>query len=139
MIANQYATSKVTSAVEYSDNAIAKVGEVIGADTANALYMANKGGALTQKDLETIIASNNEETYNAIWDNLSQEERDVYGNDINELKKDFTSAITSASDNFTKAGEAVRNFMTADMAIGFKNKLDEVAELAGGEEARTKI
>jgi hypothetical protein len=29
--------------------------------------------------------------------------------------------------------------MTADMATGFKNKLDEVAELAGGEEARKAV
>jgi hypothetical protein len=63
----------------------------------------------------------------------------VYGNDINELIKDFQDGVDFATRAFEKAGDAVRDFMTADMAATFKNKLDEVAELAGGEEARKAV
>jgi hypothetical protein len=77
--------------------------------------------------------------FQGIWDNLSNEEKSVYGNDIEKLKKDFTDAIDAATKSFDKAGDAVEDFMTADMAKGFKNKLDEVAEMAGGEAAKQKV
>lgn len=138
MIATQYATERTTAAIEYSDDAISSIGEMVGADAVNALYMASDGKALTQADLAT-LQEVDDTKFEEIWSKLSDNEKAVYGNDINELKKDFSDAIESATDAFEKAGDAARDFMTADMATGFKKKLDEVAEMAGGQEARQQI
>jgi hypothetical protein len=52
---------------------------------------------------------------------------------------DLAEGVHYASESFKQAGDAARDFMTADMAKGFKKKLDEVAEKAGGEEAYKKV
>lgn len=155
MMSTQYATEQTAKAIEYSDEAIAKVAETLGtqlggateeekkanADLAkaavNAMYMQNEGDALTQAQLRTL--QNQQIDYQGIWDSLSLEEQLAYGNDIENLKDDFSDAISFATEAFGKAGDAARDFMTADMAKGFKNKLDEVAKMAGGEINRQSI
>jgi hypothetical protein len=66
---------------------------------------------------------------------MSENEKKAYGDDIQNLKDDFSEAIREATDKFKKAGDAVRGFMTADLAKGFSTKLEEIAEYVGGETA----
>ena len=137
MIATQYATEQTATAIEFSDEAITKIAATSGAsDAINAMYMANEGKALTQQNLKSLEGVTD---FQAIWDSMTENERKVYGDDINKLKKDFSDAITFATDAFDKAGDAARDFMTADMAVGFKKKLDEVASLAGGAGAKADV
>jgi hypothetical protein len=51
----------------------------------------------------------------------------------------LVEGIEISSEAFDKAGNAVRDFMTADMAKGFAQKLDEVAEKAGGAQAKIEV
>ena len=146
MVASNYATEQTANAITYSDEAISKVAtkfgeqignEQVGKDVINALYMDNKGQALTQKNLDQLTAK--EIDYQAIWDSLSYNEKQVYGGDIENLKNDFSEAIKEATKAFDEAGDAARDFMTADMAKSFKKQLDKVAQLAGGEQNAEKI
>lgn len=136
MIATQYATQQTAAAIEYSDEAIAKVAETAGTDAVHAMYMANEGQALTQAQLTELQGVTD---FQAIWDSMDENMKKVYGGDIQNLKDDFTEAVNAATESFKVAGDAARDFMTADMAKGFKNKLDEVAAMAGGAEASAKV
>jgi hypothetical protein len=51
----------------------------------------------------------------------------------------MAEGVYIANNAFEKAGDAVRDFMTADMAEGFADKLEDVAELAGGETAKALV
>lgn len=146
MIATQYATEGAKNAIENSaastQTIIGEVGKQIGNSGAaekaiNAMYMEGNGGALTQADLKLLSESNID--YQAIWDAMSPEEQQVYGNDMNAMINDFNEAVSGATSAFEDTKDVVRDFMTADMAQGFKSKLDEIAKGAGGEEAKQKI
>lgn len=165
MIATQYATEKTATAIEFSDDAISKIGGIIGNDAVNALYMSNEGQSLTQEDLQVLSSAVGGEEFAKSWtemtdtekekykDNptkfsqeiqdawnaLSPDEKTVYGDDIINFVDDLAEGVHYASESFKQAGDAARDFMTADMAKGFKKKLDEVAEKAGGEEAYKKV
>ena len=142
MIATQYATKQSAYAIEQSDEIISKLaasgGDEKTSDAVNAMFMAKSGGALTWEQLETLKGLT-EEDYQQMWKNLSKEERSVYGNDINRLKEKFKEAITGATKNFEDAGDSVRGFMSSGMAKTFKDKLEEVAGMAGGEAAAKTI
>jgi hypothetical protein len=43
MVANKHAIESTATAIEYSDDAISKVGGIIGNNAVNALYMSNEG------------------------------------------------------------------------------------------------
>lgn len=146
MTATYKASLEAASAIENSDEAIQKVAagvgtqignETLGQNAVNAMYMSRNGGALTQEDLQILSPDNI--NFDDIWNSMSDGEKAAYGNDISRLKKDFQDAVDSATGEFDKAGDAVRKFMTADMAKGFSNKLNEIAELAGGEEAKAEV
>lgn len=179
IMATQYATKKTATAIEFSDDAISKIGGIIGNNAVNALYMSNEGQSLTQEDLQVLssaiggtdealteaekVAKGNEfakswtemtdtekEKYKDdpakfsqeiqdAWNALSSDEKTVYGDDIINFVDDLAEGVHYASESFKQAGDAARDFMTADMAKGFKKKLDDVAEMAGGEEAYKKI
>jgi hypothetical protein len=114
-----------------------------------ALYNGSEGGAMTQNDLSNLKASvgenfaeewnkkteaekeaakkNNALLPQAIqdaWNNLDADQKSVYNNDITKLADDLAKGITIANKAFDKAGDAVRDFMTADMAKGFADKLN---------------
>lgn len=146
MIATQYATEKTTNAIEWSDEAVTKLATGIGkqvgnekggAAAVNALYMDDQGGTLTQADLELLESETVD--LQAIWNDMTEDERSVFGGDFEKMQKDFSRTVGIARKDFEMAGEAERDFMTADMAKGFKNKLDEVAQLAGGETAKQAV
>lgn len=146
MAATYQASQSAAIAIENSDEAIAKVASVVGSQIGNAeigqsainaMYMSRNGGALTQEDLLNLQSS--KINFEEIWKKLTDDEKLAYGNDIERLKEDFSTAIESATDAFNKAGGAVRGFMTADIAKGFSDKLEEVAELAGGDAAKQAV
>ena len=146
MIASQYATEGAKNAIENSASSTQKIisglGVQIGDTNAakkaiNAMYMEGEGGALTQEDLK--LLRDTEIDYQAIWDSMTTEEKQVYGDNIDNMIKDFDEAVNVATEAFAETSDVVRDFMTADMAKGFKDKLDAVAEGAGGEEAKQKI
>lgn len=139
LIATQYATEQTKKSIEYSDEAINDLGKTLGEDTAKALYSKSEGRGLTQADLKIIQKVIDKGDYQSMWNSLSPEAQQAYGNNIDNLIKDLQDAAFFADDAFEKAGDAVEGFMSADMAQAYSEKLDEIAKMAGGEEAKETI
>ena len=169
LIATQYATESSARAIEASDDAIATIGESFGNVKAiENLYNADEGGGLTQADVtalqdvlgegfnatewlektdaekeaaakdeeNSIIPEEVQKAWNAMVENGSAI---AYGNDITNFLDDLAEGVTIANEAFEDAKDSVRDFMTADMAKSFQNKLDEVAEKAGGADATEAV
>ena len=164
MVATSYATKESAKAIEYSDDAIRVAGEKLSSNAINALYSANEGSALTQADKDSLISSLGGLDIAKEWDLLSDSQKKqktesedgipkeiqeawgamgdaqaAYGGNIVNFMNDLVDGVLIADEAFRDAGDAARDFMTADMAEGFKKKLDEVAGKAGGEEAYKKV
>ena len=144
MIATQYATERSSTAIEYSDEAVSKLSTTLGKQINNkkgaksaidAIYMANNGGALTKADLRILENANVED----LWKSLDNNEKLAYGNNIDNLKKDFEEAINGATKVLKDETKIVFDYMTSDMAAGFNTKLDNVISKAGGEAAKAEI
>ena len=166
MVATQYATKKTTKAIEVSDEAIAAAAGVLGDSAINKLYSAQEGKALTQADMKTLQAAFSENMTSEDWYNKTEQQKeeyknnpgkfsqeiqdawqaivdaggaDAYANNITNFVDDLAQGVYVAQNAFAEAEDVVSDFMTADMALSFKTKLDEVAELIGGEKAKKSI
>lgn len=146
LVATSNATKRATTAIESSDEAIARVASTLGKQTGNesgaksaieAMYMANNGGALTKAELDILRAGYS--NIDDIWESLSEEERLAYGNDKENLREDFEEAIKGASKVLEDETKVVFGYMTTDMAEGFNAKLDDVLNKAGGETAKNEV
>lgn len=131
MMATQYATKETAKAIEYSDDAIAKISatafkraQEAGGEGAeeqaslrskaiNSVYMEGEGRNLTQAELValggvktedgTIEGGLTEDDYKAMWDSLSPNEQSVYGGDIEKMKGDFIDSTRFAKEAFDRA------------------------------------
>lgn len=165
LVATKYATEQSAQAIESSDEAIRAAGDVIGSSAVNNLYNASEGGALTKGDVDAIFGSLGP-GFTEKWRELDAEGKadykenqallspeiqrawkaieesggsKAYGDDITKFIDDLVDGAAFANEAFVEAGEAARDFMTADMASGFAEKLNEVAEKAGGETAKAAV
>ena len=160
MIANSRATEQTADAIENSAEAIDKLADTLG-ESIEKLYSQNEGGGLTQADVDNLKEKMGEgfaEKWYAMtdsekeakvkegdipqaiknaWEALDPKLKKSYNNDITNLIDDMAEGIYIANDAFAKAGDRVEKFMTADMAKDFADKLNAIAELAGGEAAAT--
>jgi hypothetical protein len=165
MIATQYATDKAANAIEVSDEAIAGAAAAIGESAIGNLYNQKEGRGLTKADMDTLSNALGE-GFSEKWVDLSEEEKqaykndpsqfseevqlawksivesggaDAYGNDITKFVDDLATGVEYAKDAFEKAGDSAWDYMTADMAKGFSDKLAEVVAGIGGEAAAEAV
>jgi hypothetical protein len=75
----------------------------------------------------------------ALWKDLDEATKERFGNSETAFLEEFNTAKTEAAAAFAKAGDVVADYMTADMAKGYAEKLGEVAAMAGGEVAKKSI
>lgn len=161
MIATQYATEKSAEAIEMAPAAIQAIGDVVGSSAIDAMYSASNGGALTKADLDTLQSTLGQSFDASAWNNMSDKEKNSYaqsdeikaawnaltkeqqdtlfGGNITKFVDKMAEAVESASDAFEDAKSSVKDFMTADMAKGFQQKLDQVAEMAGGQQSTEMV
>lgn len=103
----------------------------------DSFYAGKDGGALTKQEQEDMIKLLDS---GVLKDNFNEnsELKAIYGS-YEEFEKTLKEGADAAKVAFEEAGDAARDFMTADMATAFKEKLDEVAKSFNGEANRQII
>ena len=164
LVATNYSTKETAKAIEHSDEAIDQIGKVFDEEAVNNLYNASEGASLTQADLDVLnskLGDLTAEQWNAMtdlqkqeyekdptkfsqdiqdaWNALDSNTKKVFANSITKFVDSLTKGIEPATNAFEDTGEIVRGFMTADMVQNFDKKLDQVANLAGGEKGKQAI
>lgn len=145
IIANNYATTKTTDAVEMApaviDQVIKNMGYDVGSAEAAAIEAATQdreGGSLTNSQVESLLGIDEAKLKQA-YANLTEEQKKVFGTEQDYLDK--TQGAAKIADNaFAKARESVaqtgaelKGFMTSDMAKGFADKMQQVYDATGQE------